>query len=165
MNEAAEKLDESAPHGDEMAGIVAGLRTEFASELRALENGEQQEFRLESVYTRVTGISGTPLADSYHFGQTIYNDEGRPYQEGLNTITGFSSYATSDRLAIYFSGEFQHAPSAPAYPLAVRQVIALIEQHAVRTICVHGDNPQALSFVRKLRSALTRQGIAIQAFA
>ena len=127
MNEAAGKIDESAPHGEEMAGIVAALRTEFASELRALDNGEQEEFRLESVYTRATGISGTPLADSYHFGQTIYNDEGRPYQEGLNTIAGFSSYATSDRFAVYFSGEFQHAPSAPAYPLAVRQVIANVD--------------------------------------
>ena len=127
MNEAAGKIDESAPHGEEMAGIVAALRTEFASELRALDNGEQEEFRLESVYTRATGISGTPLADSYHFGQTIYNDEGRPYQEGLNTITGFSSYATSNRFAVYFSGEFQHAPSAPAYPLAVRQVIANVD--------------------------------------
>jgi UPF0271 protein len=48
---------------------------------------------------------------------------------------------------------------------AVGQMIALIQQHGVRTICVHGDNPQALSFVRELRSALTRQGIAIQAFA
>jgi 5-oxoprolinase (ATP-hydrolysing) subunit A len=48
---------------------------------------------------------------------------------------------------------------------AVRQVIALIQQRGVRTVCVHGDNPQALSFVRELRSALTRQGIAIQAFA
>ena len=127
MNEAAGKIDESAPHGEEMARIVAALRTEFASELRALDSGEQEEFRLESVYTRVTGISGAPLADSYHFGQTIYNDEGRPYQEGLNTIAGFSSYATSDRFAVYFSGEFQHAPSAPAYPLAVRQVIANVD--------------------------------------
>ena len=89
-----------------MAGIVAALRTEFASELRSLETGENQSMRMESVYTRMTGISGTPLADSSHFGQTIYNDEGRPYQEGFNSITGFSSYATSDRFAVYFSGEF-----------------------------------------------------------
>jgi membrane-associated phospholipid phosphatase len=132
MNEAAGKVDESAPHGAEMAGIVAALRTEFATELRALENGEQGEFRTESVYTRATGITGTPLADSYHFGQTIYNDEGRPYQEGLNLISGFSSYATSNRFAVYFSGEFQHAPSAPAYPLAVRQVIANVDVNPLR---------------------------------
>jgi membrane-associated phospholipid phosphatase len=129
MNEAAGKIDESDPHGEETAGIVAALRTEFATELRSMDTGENQSARVESVYTRMTGISGTPLADSYHFGQTIYNDEGRPYQEGFNSITGFSSYATSDRFAIYFSGEFQHAPGAPAYPLAVRQVIASVDQN------------------------------------
>jgi membrane-associated phospholipid phosphatase len=127
MNEAASNIDEGAPHGEEVAAIVAALRTEFATELRAMETGENQSYRLESVYTRMTGISGTPLADSYHFGQTIYNDEGRPYQEGVNNITGFSTYATSDRFAIYFSGEYQHAPGAPAYPLAVRQVIANVD--------------------------------------
>jgi UPF0271 protein len=48
---------------------------------------------------------------------------------------------------------------------AVRQVAWLLRAHAVRTICVHGDNPQALALVRELRAALTRQGIAIRAFA
>jgi UPF0271 protein len=48
---------------------------------------------------------------------------------------------------------------------AVRQVEWLLRDKGVRTICVHGDNPQALAFVRELRAALTRQGIAIRAFA
>jgi UPF0271 protein len=48
---------------------------------------------------------------------------------------------------------------------AVRQVRWLIEEQGVRTVCVHGDNPQALAFVRELREALTRQGFAIRAFA
>jgi UPF0271 protein len=48
---------------------------------------------------------------------------------------------------------------------AVRQVYGLMRDQGVRTICVHGDNPQALAFVRELRDALTRQGIAIRAFA
>jgi UPF0271 protein len=47
---------------------------------------------------------------------------------------------------------------------AVHQVIGLI-QRGVRTICVHGDNPQALAFVRELRQALEREGIAIRPFA
>ena len=57
MNEAAAKIDESAPHGEEMAGIVAALRTEFAGELHSMETGENQSMRVESVYTRMTGIS------------------------------------------------------------------------------------------------------------
>jgi UPF0271 protein len=47
---------------------------------------------------------------------------------------------------------------------AVRQVEWLLRDLGVRTLCVHGDNPQALEFVRVLRSALERQGIAIRAY-
>jgi UPF0271 protein len=48
---------------------------------------------------------------------------------------------------------------------AVRQAEELVRRHGVRTLCVHGDNPQALAFVRALRAALERQGFAIRAFA
>jgi UPF0271 protein len=48
---------------------------------------------------------------------------------------------------------------------AVCQVETLMRDKGIRTICVHGDNPHALAFVRELRAALTRQGIAIRAFA
>jgi UPF0271 protein len=41
----------------------------------------------------------------------------------------------------------------------------LLRTKGVQTICVHGDNPHALAFVRELRAALSRQGIAIRAFA
>jgi len=47
---------------------------------------------------------------------------------------------------------------------AVRQVEWLVRERQVRTICVHGDNPHALEFVRELHLALTRQGIEIRAF-
>lgn len=132
MDEAASNLDESGPHGQELAGIISALRVEFATELHAFETKVEDSFRVESVYTRMTGISGTPLADSYHFGQTIYNDEGRPYEEGLNNITGFSTYATSNRFALYFSGEFQHSPGAPAYSQPVREAIATADQNPVQ---------------------------------
>jgi UPF0271 protein len=48
---------------------------------------------------------------------------------------------------------------------AVRQAEWLLRERAVKTLCVHGDNPQAVAFVRELRAALARQGIAIKAFA
>jgi UPF0271 protein len=47
---------------------------------------------------------------------------------------------------------------------AVAQVETLIRDRGVQTICVHGDNPKALAFVRELRTALDRQGIAIRPF-
>jgi UPF0271 protein len=47
---------------------------------------------------------------------------------------------------------------------AVQQVEWLVRDRNVKTICVHGDNPQAVAFVRALRDALTRQHIAIRPF-
>jgi UPF0271 protein len=55
---------------------------------------------------------------------------------------------------------FVHDPSE-----AVRQAEWLVREKGVQTLCVHGDNPQAVAFARELREALTRQGIRIQAFA
>ena len=48
---------------------------------------------------------------------------------------------------------------------AVRQVEWLVSVKGVRTVCVHGDNPHAVAYVRELRAALLRQGITLQAFA
>ncbi|GIW78625.1 MAG: UPF0271 protein [Gemmatales bacterium] len=45
---------------------------------------------------------------------------------------------------------------------AVQQVDWLIREKGVQTICVHGDNPQAVAFIRALRHALTKGGIAIR---
>lgn len=48
---------------------------------------------------------------------------------------------------------------------AVRQAQWLIADRGVRTLCVHGDNPRALEFVRALRQALERGGFSIRPFA
>ena len=48
---------------------------------------------------------------------------------------------------------------------AVRQVEWLLRERGVRTICVHGDNPHALAFVRALRAALTAAGHRLVPFA
>jgi UPF0271 protein len=47
---------------------------------------------------------------------------------------------------------------------AVRQAEWLLREKGVRTLCVHGDNPQALAFVRHLRAALLDRGITISKF-
>jgi UPF0271 protein len=47
---------------------------------------------------------------------------------------------------------------------AVLQAERLLRLHGVRTLCVHGDNPHALDFVRRLRAALTRQGVTLRPF-
>ena len=109
------------------SSFLQELEFEFASELEVLGGGSNRRMRLESVYTRMRNITGKPLADSYHFGQTIINDYGRPFEEGFNNSTGFSGYATAGRYSVYVRGEYQHAPSAPAYALPVRQAIAVAD--------------------------------------
>lgn len=53
-------------------------------------------------------------------------------------------------------------PNADA---AVVQALWLIQQKNVRTLCVHGDNPEALAFVHTLRAGLLAAGISLKAFA
>jgi UPF0271 protein len=48
---------------------------------------------------------------------------------------------------------------------AVQQAERLVRDRGVRTLCVHGDNPAAVAFVRELRSHLERQGVAVRPFA
>jgi UPF0271 protein len=55
---------------------------------------------------------------------------------------------------------FVHTPAE-----AVEQAMRLLNQGRIRTLCVHGDNPQAVAFVRELRAALLAAGVTIQSFA
>jgi 5-oxoprolinase (ATP-hydrolysing) subunit A len=45
------------------------------------------------------------------------------------------------------------------------QAISLLRRGAIRTLCVHGDNPQAIAFVREVRAALIGEGVEIRSFA
>jgi len=111
-----------------VAQLKQSLDAEFAEELSALEGRPAPAIRLERLYSRTTEISGTPLNDSSHFGQTLINDYGRPYEQGLNNVSGFSARGEEGRFAFYVDGEYQHSPSAPAYPLSVRELIAKLDQ-------------------------------------
>jgi hypothetical protein len=124
IEEAQDRLPEvaSTPPGTER--LIDALAKEFAFELEAHGGVNNRQLRIESVYTRFTGISGQPLTDGYYFGQTIINDFGRPYSEGVNNVTGFSGWASSGRFAVYVRGEYQHAPSVPALPDPAREFIA-----------------------------------------
>lgn len=48
---------------------------------------------------------------------------------------------------------------------AVRQVEWLIRERGVRTVCVHGDNRDAVAFAAAVREALRAWGFTLQAFA
>jgi membrane-associated phospholipid phosphatase len=123
LNEAENRSIEDST-SSEGSKIYVQLSKEFAGELREMSEGENRSVQVESIYARVTGISGQPLTDGYHFGATIINDYGRPYQEGVNSADGFSAWATEGHLVAYVRAEYQHAPSAPALSQSAREFIS-----------------------------------------
>ncbi len=112
LNEAADLAPdiEGSPQVQELARV---LSSEFTSESDRM-NGEQNlHAQVESVYQRSLGISGLPLTDGYHFGQTVWDDYGRPFQQGFNMVAGTSVWGVAGPFVIYARGEYQYAPSAP----------------------------------------------------
>lgn len=123
VSEAGERV---AVTGSPAGSIYRLLAKEFALELDSESTGPQA--RMESMYSNLGHISGSPLQDGYHFAQTQINNFGRPYGEGWNTTTGFSFYATAGPWSGYFRGEEQTAPSVPALSLSARQFVAATDQ-------------------------------------
>ncbi len=118
-------LEESSPAiiaggNDQAIDLLAKLDAYIASE--GAENTISgphfnlgDVYGVESLYTRVMGIDGQTLRDSYHLGQTIAEDYGRPYEPGFNNITGFPTLNEYGRFSLYVRGEYQHAPSSYGY--------------------------------------------------
>jgi membrane-associated phospholipid phosphatase len=124
VEETGDKLENDDAEAGEAGKIYRSLSNEFATEITRLDGAANVGARVDSVYTRVTGISGTPLRDGYNFGQTIINDYGRPYWTGLNNITGVSAEAEAGSVAFSFQGEYEHAPAMPSDPPQVLTAIA-----------------------------------------
>ena len=114
LEDAGQKFENDGMEAGEAGKIYRTLTSEFATEILRLDGAANVGARVDSIYTRVTGISGTPMRDGYHFGQTIINDYGRPYWSGFNNITGVSAGAELGPLAFNFQGEYQHAPAMPS---------------------------------------------------
>src|SRR4029077_12867068 len=127
LSEASDRISDSDPTESEPSRLYQDLMLEFGREVELLGGGDNGELRVGSVYTRVTEIAGKPLTDGYHFGETIYNDFGRPEQQGFNNVSGITAWATNGPFAVYFSGEYQHSPEAAALPLAARQAISIAD--------------------------------------
>jgi len=101
--------------------ILASLQREFG-----IEDDDSADFSYgcEGLYTRVQGISGVTLRDSFHLGQTLVNDYGRPYQPGFNTVDGAGGSVEFGRFSLYARGEYQHAPSAAGYSPGLVAILA-----------------------------------------
>jgi hypothetical protein len=124
-----EESQDDITRGDseEAQGILDVLLRELDTETGSGHAPRQIVYGTESAYTRLLGISGTPLRDSYHLGQTIVNDYGRPYESGFNAIAGFSTIAEAGRFSLYVRGEYQHSPTANGYSTALANQLSLLD--------------------------------------
>jgi hypothetical protein len=105
--------------------ILTALQREFGDE----EDDDQSDlsYGCEGLYVRLQGISGLSLRDSFHLGQTLVNDYGRPYQPGFNTVDGAAGSVEYGRFSLYARGEYQHAPSAAGYSPALGSTLSMID--------------------------------------
>ena len=108
-----------------------------------------------------SGISGTPLRDSFHLGSTIINDYGRSYENGLNNYSGASGYAAAGRFVLYVRGEFQGAPSATGYSTALAQALSKID---FTTYANPAGNPYNQATIPMGLIAATTNGRFIEAY-
>jgi membrane-associated phospholipid phosphatase len=103
--------------------LITDLHTEFETEPNYYES-----FSLESIYGRYGTIAGPALSDSFHFGQTWWNDFGRPLGRGSSGILGYSVRAHHGRFFFYDRQELQHSPGNPAEPPAINQLINVLDR-------------------------------------
>jgi len=124
VEDVGEKIPQSDLPGNQVSALYRELSLEFAGELSRRADRDVPSITLESAYTRTTQISGQPLSDSFHFGQTLTNDFGRPYAAGTNLMTGLSAMANVGQFAFYGRAEYQQSPSTPTYPTSTLQAIS-----------------------------------------
>jgi len=108
--------------------ILAWLQDYLAAETPPARFNRGTIYGVDTLYARMMGISGQSLRDSFHLGQTIVNDYGRPYQPGFNAIGGFSTVNEMGRFSLYVRGEYQHAPSAPGYSLVMANQLSCTDR-------------------------------------
>lgn len=108
--------------------VYESLKDEFQDEIARMDGATNLDINLDSIYTRATEISGTPLHDGLDFGQTIVNDYGRPYGQGFNNVSGFSGSAVAGPLSFYVRAEYQHAAPLPGLSATTAATIGSIDE-------------------------------------
>jgi hypothetical protein len=132
LAQAEELIAGEEARDNEARSIYDALRREFAPDYRAATaESPAPHAEIDSLYQRSLGIVGTPINDSFHFGQTIINDFGRPYQEGYNQIAGLEARAEYGRFSLLVRGEHQYAPGRPAYSDTVRAAISVMDSNPI----------------------------------
>ena len=124
VNESKDLFDGGESPNRMASDLKSRLEQEFSYEITLLAGNRNLTANIESVYARTVSISGPPLTDSFHFGQTISYDFGRPFERGTNVQDGGSFSASAGPVTFYMRAEYQHAPGAPAPSPAVINLIA-----------------------------------------
>ncbi|HEY1498257.1 MAG TPA: capsule assembly Wzi family protein [Acidobacteriaceae bacterium] len=123
LEQSADSIDTDT-NDDEARSTYLAVLEEVQPDIDNATELNHPSAELESVYTVLRGISGTPLRDSFHLGQTIVDDYGRPYQSGFNNYTGFSARAEAGRFSLYWREEYQRAPAAVGYSPALAALLS-----------------------------------------
>ncbi|HEY0795168.1 MAG TPA: capsule assembly Wzi family protein, partial [Acidisarcina sp.] len=119
LEQTADRVQEEG--NDEAQSLYLAVEREVGPDLS--ENRPRVE--LDSVYGRGMEISGSvPITNSFEFGQTVINDEGRPYAHGFNGISGFHARGEAGHFSLNVRGEFQHAGGYA--PLSIADQTALL---------------------------------------
>ena len=128
LEETGAEIQDANMYGDSTVGeaqeLYAALRRELQLDSKSPCLSHKARAVIESSYSLMRAISGTPLRDSFHLGSTIVNDYGRPFESGFNNYTGLSGYASAGRFLVYARGEFQGVPSATGYSTALAQTLS-----------------------------------------
>ena len=120
-------MDDQGPGAEQAQDIFAKLLREVREEQtdgiqpRGLVDGTK------AVYERAMAVTNTTLRDSYHLGQTIVNDYGRPYEQGFNSITGFHEIAEYGRFSLDVRGEYEHSPAGVGYSPSVATAVSALD--------------------------------------
>lgn len=141
LEQSADRIDTDT-NDDEARSIYQSVLDEVQPDIDNATELNHPHGTLESVYTNLRGISGTPLRDSFHLGQSIINDYGRPYEGGFNNYSGFSARAMAGRFSLYFRGEYQHAPSATGYSPALAALLSTDDEIPIASNPVQDTIPQ-----------------------
>jgi hypothetical protein len=131
LEETSAEIQDADLYGDSTVGEASDLYAALRQELQSNMPGpcllDKGLVTIESSYSVMRAISGTPLQDSFHLGSTIVNDYGRPFEKGFNNYSGLSGYMSAGRYLLYVRGEFQGAPSATGYSQTLAQTLSAID--------------------------------------
>ena len=121
-------------YDDQAAPLYTRLSEEFSFEIHVLAGASNRRVEETQAYFRATEITGPPLRDSFHFGQTIYNDFGRPYGQGFNASTGTQVQAMFGLVSVSVRGEFQSSRALFSYGPNALAAIASADALPVMTM-------------------------------